>query len=92
MVKPDTIKVRTRAQRWTELRDLLTRIDALCAMNLHIDILHGNKHDAIEEAAQFERDRDRVYKAVQRELTNMTVDALNADLKHRMLKDSREKR
>lgn len=81
----DVPKPRSRAQRWSELRDLQDRLDALMAMNVHIDIVTGNRRETVDEVAQFEKDRDRVSRVIQRELSALTADALNADLRHKML-------
>jgi hypothetical protein len=78
------LPVRSRATRWSELRDLLARIDTLVEHNVAIDALHGVPHAKIAEVAAFEAEIDRVRTVVKKEISKLTVDRLNADLADRM--------
>lgn len=89
-IDPEDLKVRARAHRWAELRDLLARVDALLATNIHIDMLVANKRDVVEEVAQFDKDRDRISRAIYKESSTVTVDALNADMRHKLTKEKRK--
>jgi hypothetical protein len=84
--KPATppLPVRSRATRWSELRDLLARIELLVEHNTAIDALHGVPHAKIAEVAAFEAEIDRVRTVVKKEISKLTVDRLNADLADRM--------
>lgn len=76
--------VRSRATRWTELRDLLARLDALVEHNLAIDAIQHMPHAKIAEVAAFESELDKVRAVVRREITKLTADRLNADLAEKM--------
>lgn len=74
--------VRSRRLRWTELRDLLARLDNLVVHNTQIDALSHSStpHAKVAEIAAFEADLDRTRAAVQKEIAQLTVDRLRADL------------
>lgn len=55
---------RTRSRRWEALRDLVAHIDALVAINVHVDSLLVSGHSIVADVVTFERELERVRTAL----------------------------
>ena len=76
--------LRTSTRRWHALRQLVHQIERLSRTALLLDLHSRTPHSvAIARAAAFDRRLTRVQEEIARELTALTVEALQSDLAQR---------
>ena len=79
-----TIAIRASAARWRTLQHIVTQIERLSRTALLLDLHSRTPHSvAIARAAAFDRRLTRVQEEIARELTALTVEALQSDLAQR---------
>ena len=86
------VDARNGAERWRVLRELLGRLDRLAQVSLVIDLDGTGQAHRLMQTAMFEQELQTIQQLIDHEITQITVEALHADLLLRRRRDDEQAR